>query len=692
MAIDLNEEKEYLEKLKAELKREADGLLSKMEYHSDKYREFARYLWEYRSELDGGETLFNRILLNGIVDVGEQTREQFRRIMKMLYSPYFSRIDFLMPEDLEPMKIYIGKFPFWNSVSDCQVFDWRAPISSMYYEFEDGPAYYDAPGGQISGEITCKRQYRIVRGELEYAIESSLNIDDEILMQELARSSDHRMKDIVSTIQREQNRLIRNESADVLIIQGAAGSGKTSIALHRVAYFLYRYRNEISADNFLIISPNGIFVDYISEVLPELGEESIRSLGMESLASMILPKELRWEPLSGQPERFLQTGDEDWKERSRFKSSLEFLYMLKEYLDFCDEHLFQTADYCFEGGMVEAEFIGKLYERRKNIPVKQRIREAASAIKEEIRAQNRPKAKGAHINEIQDWMETRLEYRDAMEVYRGFYRHIGHPELFMYKEEGILESADIFPFLYVKLYMDGRDLDENVKYLLVDEMQDYTPVQYAVLNKLYPCHKTLLGDFAQNVAPFAGNSLEFLRQQYPQAQIIEIDKSYRSTYEIMNFAKQVGNIEKLEPMQRHGAEPEIIACESRKEVRRAALHAVKDHLMQGKGKMGLICKSFSQAESLCQHLKSKLAQEHLSTMEENVHLLTPKSEEFYDGVMVMSVAMSKGLEFDEVIIIDADDKNYHTEYERGLLYVACTRAMHRLAIVYSGAPSRFLPA
>ena len=696
MAIDFDEERAYLEGLKEDLKKEADKLLHKMDYYSSNYQETARYIWETQDEFDTYEMLFNQAVLNGIVDAGEQSREQFRRILKILDSPYFSRIDFLVQGDEEPMKVYIGKLPFWKLGSDRQVFDWRAPVSSMYYEFENGPAYYDAPTGRVEGNIICKRQYQIRRGNLEYAIESSIKIDDDILKQELARNSDLRMKDIVSTIQREQDRLIRNESAQVLIIQGAAGSGKTSIALHRVAYFLYRFNGEISADNFLMISPNGIFVDYISGVLPELGEESIKSLGMEHLAAKMMPKEIRWESLSSQAECFLQEGNQEWKVRWRFKASVEFLSLLRDYLESCNKTMFRAADYLFEGGVVEEELIRKFYERRKNIPIRKRISEMAAAIKEEIRAQNRSRAQGANIREILDWLESRMSCLDIMELYRRFYVHIGHPEMFVYEEGDILECSDIFPFLYIKLYLEGWTLDENVKHLIVDEMQDYTPVQYAILNQLYPCQKTILGDFAQNIVPFTGTSLEYLKEQYPQAQVIEINKSYRSTYEIMNFAKRVGDIEKLEPVKRHGEEPKILACKGGKAVREAALDAVKDCLVQGKGKLGIICKSFRQAESLFQHLTAKMKQEdqegseHVGIME-RIHLLTPKSNEFYEGVMVMSVAMSKGLEFDHVLVMNVDDRNFNTEYERGLLYVACTRAMHSLTLVYTGTASRFLP-
>lgn len=272
MAVDLKEEEEYLEGLEGELRAEAEKLLEKLHYYSDASGEHIRYYWENQGEFDGYEKLFNQMALQRLVDSGEKSREQFRRIGKMMDSPYFARIDFLQNGEAQVMKAYIGKFSFWNMRSDYEVFDWRAPISSMYYEFEYGDAWYDAPEGRVSGEISLKRQYRIQKGILEYALESGVGIQDEVLQKALSAASDHRMKDIVTTIQKEQNRLIRNETAEVLIVQGVAGSGKTSVALHRIAYFLYRYKGEITAENFLILSPNGIFVDYISSVLPELGK------------------------------------------------------------------------------------------------------------------------------------------------------------------------------------------------------------------------------------------------------------------------------------------------------------------------------------------------------------------------------------------------------------------------------------
>lgn len=680
--MDRREEEAYLEGLTEELKAEAERLAEKMRYYSDASGEHLRYYWEERSKFDGYEALFNRLILRQLTDAGEKSREQFRRIGKMLDSPYFARIDFREAGEPGGMRIYIGKFTFWNQESDYVIYDWRAPIAGMYYEFEYGDAWYDAPAGRVSGYIDLKRQYLIRKGVLEYMLESSLSIGDEILQQELAKGSDRRMRDIVATIQKEQNRLIRNESAQVLIVQGAAGSGKTSIALHRVAYFLYRYRGEIGAENFLILSPNGIFVDYISGVLPELGEETIRSISMDDIAGEYLPAGLKAERLCCQAESWLETSDEAWLERNVYKGTVEFLKQLEQYLDDCDTLNFTPGNYPYEGGFIEAEYIRRNYARRKAMSLRPRLAELAGVMAEEIRIHRKARGVGCGKGEILEWLMSKFQYNDALSMYREFYRRLGREELFVWEEGGKLECADIFPLIYIRLYLEGcGGRNAGIKYLIVDEMQDYTPVQYAVLNRLYPCRKTILGDFSQKIVPFGQTSVEFMKALYPRAEVIEINKSYRSTFEIMEFAKKIRRNVFIEPVQRHGEEPRLIRCADIHEERERLLEFAEEAaLTGGSAKLGIICKSLPLAEELYQWLTG-----HINPMgRERLHLLTYDSAEFYDGVMVTAVSMSKGLEFDEVILPDADECNYSSEYDRGLLYVACTRAMHRLTLLWYG--------
>jgi len=685
MAINLSEEKEYLCGLEKELRKTADKLLNQMDYYSAVSYESLEYFWEHQWEFDKYETSFNELVLKRLADAGESAKKQLRRILAMMDSPYFSRIDFQPRDDPGTMKVYIGKYSFWDAQSPYQVFDWRAPVASMYYEFEQGDAWYDAPSGRISGIIGSKRQYRIKKGILEYAIESGLTITDELLQRELSHVSGHRMKDIVTTIQKEQNRLIRDESAQTLIIQGVAGSGKTSIALHRVAYYLYRFKNEITAENFLIISPNGIFVDYISGVLPELGEETVRSMSMEDIAVSFLPKELETERFAVQINRFLESDDKAWAERNYFKTSPGFVRSLEEYFDYCDSHYFAVKDYVYEGGTIDAGFIGKCLSLQAALPVRRRLRETAGMMAEEIRSRKSRRGWGTQKKEILDWLTRQFRYDNALELYRDFYTWIGREDLFLWREGLMLESADIFPLVYVYLYLEGSPGNGAVKHLIIDEMQDYTPIQYAVINKLYPCRKTILGDFSQNVVPFVQNSLAYLKELYPAARVTEIYKSYRSTFEIMEFAQSIRRDVYMEPVRRHGEAPALIACEDAGHEYGKVLELAEKAMEENRGtKLGILCKSQKQAELLYLRLKRQMKDSRA------LHLLDYDSAEFYDGVIVSSVSMSKGLEFDQVIIPEADSTNYRSEYERGLLYVACTRAMHRLTVLYTGEISPFL--
>ncbi|MDE6619144.1 MAG: ATP-binding domain-containing protein [Lachnospiraceae bacterium] len=672
--MNLQEEKEHLQTGLKSLQAAAEKLLEKVEHYSENYRDSARYIWENQSEFDEYEAIFNKLLVDQVVDSGEQTKEKLHQIIKMMDSPYFARIDFLMDGDTDPMQIYIGKFSFWDDAGEFEVFDWRAPISGMYYEYEYGNAHYDAPMGRIEGELVCKRQYKISRGVLEYALESGVGISDEILQQELAKNTDTKMKDIVVTIQREQNQLIRDSSSDILIIHGVAGSGKTSIALHRIAYFLYQYKGKLTSKNFLIISPNGVFVDYIADVLPELGEENVNCIAMDDIAGKILGKEYHCERMDLQSEQYLQReADTDWKKRNQFKNSVEFLRLLDDYLLKCNKENFHAEDYSYGSGFVEAAYLQKCYNIREGLPVRERFQEIAALISGDIRE--------VHKNDLFEWLMSRFENNNVMQLYRHFYVYLEKTDYICYEDGMEIESADIFPLVYIKLYLEGFTREPEIMHLVIDEMQDYSPVQYAVIDKLYNCRKTILGDFCQNVVPFVENHSDFLKDIYPKAQYMEIYKSYRSTYEIMNYAGKIKKNQNLKPIERHGRKPMEIGFEKRSDEEAYLVSEIKRAQADKKmGKLGIICKSQPQAEALFLALSSV----------NDVHLFTYDTDVFYDGIIVTSVSLSKGLEFDTVLIVDADQRNYCTEYDRNLLYVACTRAMHQLKLLYCGEKSRFL--
>ncbi len=278
----------HLEKIN----RELDDALIEAEENvgrlDKEYTDMKRYMTEHRGEIDPHEMFQNEMGLKRLDKTGAFAVDARERIAKLKDSPYFARIDF-RPDAADGADVfYIGRFSFSRG-GELLVSDWRAPVASMFYDYETGPAGYVAPMGRIDGELIRKRQFKIKNGVMEYALESSVNIQDDILQQELSHTSDEKMKSIIATIQKEQNVIIRNEKAGTLIIQGVAGSGKTSIALHRIAFLLYRYKDRLMAKNVTILSPNKVFGDYISNVLPELGEEPIYEISLADIAEAQLP-------------------------------------------------------------------------------------------------------------------------------------------------------------------------------------------------------------------------------------------------------------------------------------------------------------------------------------------------------------------------------------------------------------------
>src|SRR5688572_20911995 len=281
------EEREYLEEIKEKLVLAVKRVDDTVKQFSTELRKNKEYIYEHQSGMDEADMVAAGQSINRMAFTGESAVARKRKLLKLGESPYFGRIDFVASNNRTP--VYIGIYSFADEIMRANlIYDWRAPISSMFYDYELGEASYSTPSGQVKGEIVLKRQYRIRQGRMEFMIENAVSIHDEILQKELSKASDDKMKNIVATIQRDQNAVIRNESSRVMIIQGVAGSGKTSIALHRIAFLLYRFRDTIKAKDILILSPNKVFADYISNVLPELGEEHIPEMGMEELATELL--------------------------------------------------------------------------------------------------------------------------------------------------------------------------------------------------------------------------------------------------------------------------------------------------------------------------------------------------------------------------------------------------------------------
>lgn len=675
-SVQFPDEAAHLDMINGKLDAALQEAHSDLERMDQEYMDAKRYMADYRGELDPHEMFQNELALRQIDHTGAFAAGVWEKLSKLKGSPYFARIDFQEEGRKMAEKYYIGRFTF-NYENELLIYDWRSPVAGMFYDSESGPAGYDAPIGRIEGNLTRKRQFKIKDGELEYTLESAVNIQDDVLQRELSHTSDEKMKSIISTIQKEQNQIIRNENTGTILIQGVAGSGKTSIALHRIAFLLYRFKDRLKAGNITIFSPNKVFGDYISTVLPELGEEPIYGVSFTDIAAVQLEGVIAYEP-DKDP---LETNDAKWSERARFKSTLDFVEKMEAFLEELPHFIFEPQAYTFGRFTAEADFIQSRFLAYPSYPIKKRLQQTAEDIHDRFDTDNFMGDDIPRPGSILKSLNKMLKIKSSLALYKAFYQWIGQPGMLVFPAKQTLEWADVYPFLYLHASFEGLQQSKRIKHLVIDEMQDYTPIQYAVINHLFPCPKTILGDFGQFINPNHLNTIEDLRRQYSEASLVELTKSYRSTYEIITFAKQIQQTARLEPIERHGPAPQLIPCEDTRDEIRKIKKAIKTFQESGYASMGIILKTNKKAAAV----HKQLSRDH------KIHLISPESTSFTNGISITSIQMSKGLEFDEVIILDADSETYKTQYDKGLLYIAATRAMHQLTILYTGSPSPYLP-
>ena len=678
------EEKARLDACQASIVEAIDGISVRLNDYSREIQTRKEYLWEARRDMDHIEKIAVRQTIEQTLDTAEVLKEQQQKLAKLQRSPYFGRFDFVRREGDVGEPVYIGVHHFRDEeAQETLVYDWRAPIASMFYDFETGPAQYEAPSGEVRGELTRKRQFRIRDGEMEFVLETGVNIVDDLLQEELSRaSSDEGMQNIVATIQRDQNAIIRNDEAHTLVIQGVAGSGKTSIALHRIAYLLYRFKDTLSSDDILIISPNRVFADYIGNVLPELGEEQVAEIGMETLAEELLDHQYRFQSFFEQTAALLEGRDESLPARIAAKACPDFLRQLDAYAAHVEASSFAAVDWRIGRKIVPAWFFEENWPRYRGVGLTERVQRMVTATERQI---------GVHYNYDLE-LEERRALREAVrgmvrkvtlrQAYIGMFDWIEQPGLFK-PAGGRLEYGDVFPLIYLKMRLEGvTNPYSRIKHLLIDEMQDYTAVQYAVLARLFTCRKTVLGDASQSVNPYTSSTAETIRQRLPSSATVKLTKSYRSTWEIMQFALGISPNPELEAMKRSGEIPRVQLCRRNAEMIGHIVDEVAALEASEHETLAVIARTQKQAARL--H-KSLQAQGFAAS------LLHGDSAAFSGGVVVCTAYLAKGLEFDRVIVADVSARQYASEMDRSLLYVACTRAMHRLALFYVGEPSPLLP-
>lgn len=569
-------------------------------------------------------------------------------------SPYFGRIDFV-PQDESKQKLYIGITSVLGDGDVPMVCDWRAPASSMFYDFSKGDAWYDSPIGKITGKIDLKRQYKIKNQKLEYFFDSDINIDDEILQQELSQNKSEKLSNIVSTIQTEQNKVIRNVDSKNLLVQGYAGSGKTTVALHRVAYLLYKYKH-LTSDNIVLISPSEVFSDYISNVLPELGEVAIPQLTFENLAKKILKTVC--ESRDQMVERILE--DEDQKDVICFKESFDFYNNLILYLSQFAKTNFVASDIKFDKKVVEKQKIEKLYfENYADKDIFVRFDWISDFVCDELEFSEteRPALKKRIFNIL----VSNLSTHNIFEIYNDFLNCCGLQSKSFEK----IDYEDLAGLVFVKGFIFGFDIQKETKHLVVDEMQDYSPLQFAVLEKTYPCPKTVVGDIYQSVyKKFESDYLQQLCNFFGDCKLIMLDKTYRSTKQINQFAFDLLPKCDVVPFNRDGEEVQIIAYDQT-DFKQKVLEQL-DILTKKYNKVAIITKSQKRAKNLFMILDN-----------ENITF----DEDTLRGIPILPISKCRGLEFDAVVtVLD----NPSTSQNKSILFVGATRALHKLVVMTSG--------
>lgn len=660
------EEKEYLKKTKKIIREIIDSTTVSIGKRKDNINEQKKFMWTNISDFTDEERAIALHDVDSDVNLINRSIDNVTKYQKALNSPYFAKLNF--KEDDELMKIYIGMKSVPKD-ADFYVFDWRSPVASMFYNYEIGYAKYETPMGDVAGEILSKLQFKIENGEIVRCFKSDINIDDEYLQEILANSSSDKMKNIVSTIQKEQNEIIRNTNDKYLIVQGVAGSGKTSVALHRIAYLLYRDVN-LTSNNILILSPSDVFSDYISDVLPELGEENVLKSTFSEFAETFLTPYKNIESYSEFLERIYRSKRTDelisYKMSSEFKKELDsFILQYKKNVKFKTSLTYNGI--CFSKDDLTDMFTNK-YQK---FPLKDRVDAMAEYICHQLRI---PKKK--YLNAI----KTQLTISSGVELkFINLYNLFLNSSCFNKFENVIniskkINYEDITGLLYMFFEINGYPSYNNIRQVVIDEAQDYTNFQIHILHRIFKYASfTILGDNNQILNPYCSNkSLLDFSNIFDNYRYIELNKTYRSSEEIIDYSNKILGINNICPVRKTNNYPVIIRNVANDEISLYIKNDIKDMLEKKIGKIAIITKDVRDATKLYQKIIGE-------NDDVDIQLISDSNTIVKNSIVIIPSYLSKGLEFDGVIVVNSINNSYDFS-ERNLYYVACTRAQHKLSI------------
>ncbi|MEG2290475.1 MAG: AAA family ATPase [Clostridium sp.] len=624
----------------------------------------------------------------------KSTDKKLRELTVLKSSPYFGKVTF-REEDFGIEDIYIGRFGVTlEETFEPLIVDWRAPISGLFYNSTGDEGQYTSPVGEVKASILGRVQYIIKKGKLEGVFNSKIDIKDDILQMVLSKNASDKLKDIVMTIQAEQDNIIRQDKNKIIVVDGVAGSGKTTIALHRVAYLIYNYR-KLLEDKVLILGPNRIFIDYISNVLPTLGETGIFQTTFLDLAFELVDiddvidiKEVM--------ERIL-SNDSEFESKIIYKRSIEFKNDLDNLVRKIEKESYSCTDLIFSDKViVSKEIIKKMFaEDLISLPLFRRSRkikrilfarindardEAFRSIEKDYKEEKEsydPDEVIFHINDID--FKRKLKIRElikqVIEV-RATLNYLDEKNIESIYEEfnGSKDytEEDLVGILYLKIKLQGLKLDKEIKHLVIDEAQDYSPLQFMVLKELINTKSmTIVGDSNQQLISNGGrSSLSSLEEIFSGdlVEVFKLNKSYRSTKEIMEYSNKYINDVSIVPMVRTGSSVGEMKSTSDIELLEKIVEVVNCLKEKELNNIAIITKNLASSREVWELINSKISSKLIE--KENLHIA--------EGVMVMPSYYAKGLEFDGAIVIE---ESMEDNYKDNLMYIMCTRALHNLSVI-----------
>ncbi len=707
-------EKEYLLKVVDILSDELQNYDMKVKALSSNIQEQMSYAWDKTNRLSDTEFVYALANIQKRSVYAENANKKVNSYKKMLNNAYFARIDFDDGEEVLP--IYIGIASLQQG-DDFYVYDWRAPISSMFYNSEVGNASYTiSTGDKISGNITLKRQYKISGREIKEVFDTDMQIIDNVLKQMLSKNASNKMKNIVNTIQKEQNEIIRKNDVDLLIVQGPAGSGKTSIAMHKIAYLLYSERDKINNSNVMILSPNEIFNNYISDVLPDIGEDNVcQATYFEFAKAYITEFSISSKIEDAYEIVYASNKDENKNKYDELKFKFDPIYtqILADYIELnkidlmglepieIAEETIMTLDemasiaskipangeslYIRGKKIIERIYLSASMKTKKHLTLEKLKKQALeNLVKIKIKIGALFRKLYSDKDEFKNFVKAEFEKYDRAEDYLQFNFDFIFDETSAALSNDHLEFQDVTPFMFLKSRIIGISANKNIKYVLIDEAQDYSIAQYKILAMLFKnSNITLLGDINQSILPF-NNTKDYkeiektikLYKPNISSNECELSKTYRSTFEINEYAKKViSSKNTYSQVDRHGDEIVIHKQDNfdPKEIIENSLNLKKSY-----NTVAIICKNIEETLLYNQIINSPEYANKFRIVTKNDNVFVEEK------IMIIPSYLAKGLEFDAVLVSNASSEQY-TELERNLFYVVLTRALHKLEIYYTNS-------